>query len=133
MAEQDKDIQESLKRIMVRTDVGKETVVKIENEWNDYTTAYAGLVKLVNEGKMDEARDYRDKETLTRLDTVTATIEEYQKFIIELAETAKKNSDTQACQCIYRHDPHLAHRCSHPYRICCNPHQEYYRSIKPGC
>jgi Signal transduction histidine kinase, nitrate/nitrite-specific len=27
---------------------------------------------------------------------VTATIEEYQKFIIELAETAKKNSDTQA-------------------------------------
>ncbi|KAF5068463.1 Methyl-accepting chemotaxis protein (MCP) signaling domain protein [anaerobic digester metagenome] len=96
MAEQDKDVQESLKQIMVRTDVGKETVVKIENEWNDYTTAVQGLVKLVNEGKMDEARDYRDKETLTRLDTVTATIEEYQKFIIELAETAKKNSDAQA-------------------------------------
>ena len=96
MEKQNTDVLDSLKKIMVRTDVGKETIVKIEEEWIDYTTAVKGLVDLVNAGKMDEARDFRDKETLPRLEAVTNTIEGYQSFIVELAETAKKNSDVAA-------------------------------------
>lgn len=96
MEQQSTDVLDSLKKIMVRTDVGKETIIKIEKEWVDYTTSVQGLVDLVNAGKMDEARDFRDKETLPRLEAVTATIEEYQSFIVELAETAKKNSDVAA-------------------------------------
>jgi len=100
MVQQDTDVRESLSRIMVRTDVGKETVIKIEKEWNDYTTGVKGLVDLVNAGKMDEARDYRDEVTLPLLTKVTGTVEEYQKFIIELAETAKKNSDAAATSAV---------------------------------
>lgn len=96
MVEQDKDVRESLGRIMVRTDLGKETVVKIEQEWTDYTTGVKGLVDLVNAGKMDEARDYRDAVTMPALETVTNTVQGYQSFIVELAETAKNNSDAAA-------------------------------------
>lgn len=93
---QDKDVRESLGRIMVRTEVGKETVGKIDKEWTDYTTGVKGLLDLVNAGKMDEARDYRDAVTMPALERVTTTVEDYQAFIVELAETAKKNSDAAA-------------------------------------
>jgi methyl-accepting chemotaxis protein len=96
MQEQDKDVHESLGRIMVRTDVGKVTIVKIETEWTEYTTAVKGLVDLVNAGKIDEARDYRDAKTLPALEKVIATVEGYQAFIVELAETANKNGEASA-------------------------------------
>ena len=96
MEQQNTDVHNSLNRIIVRTEAGRETIDKIEIEWSDYTTAANYLVSLVNAGKMDEARDYRDEETLPRLDIVSARINDLQDLVIDAAATANEKSDVDA-------------------------------------
>lgn len=96
MKEDDAAGIKALSEYEIVTEEGGQLINRIKVEWTDYTSSVQGLVALVNAGKMDEARDYRDAETLPRLEKVMNTLDETVMFAHDRAEKAKMDSDAAA-------------------------------------
>lgn len=93
MAEYTAEGNDHLSEYIIQTEEGREIISRIKSEWADYTQSVQGLVALVNAGKMDEARDYRDAETMPRLDKVTSTLDEAAQHVERRVLEAKTQSD----------------------------------------
>ena len=100
MREHDAAGNKALSEYTIVTEEGRQLINRVKAEWADYTKAVEGLIVIVNAGKTDEARDYRDVETLPRLEKVMNTLDETVGFVYERAEKAKMESDIAAANAL---------------------------------
>ena len=96
MKEHDAAGDKALSEYIIVTEEGRQLINRIKTEWDDYSNSVQGLISIVNAGKTDEARDYRDAETLPRLDKVMKTLDETVEFVYDRAAEAKADSDKAA-------------------------------------